>query len=38
MGQGKGVSAWMPPFMIAAALCIVAAVIVMTLKPPKKVC
>jgi len=38
MGQGKGVTAWMPPFMIAAVLCIVAAVIVMGLKPPKKVC
>jgi OFA family oxalate/formate antiporter-like MFS transporter len=38
MGQGKGVTAWMPPFMIAAVLCIVASGIVMTLKPPKKVC
>ena len=38
MGQGKGVAAWMPPFMIAAVLCIIAAGIVATLKQPKKVC
>lgn len=36
MGQGKGVTAWMPPFMIAAVLCIIAAGIVVALKPPKK--
>ena len=38
MGQGKGVAAWMPPFMIAAVLCIIASAIIMTLKQPKKVC
>jgi len=38
MGQGKGVTAWMPPFMIAAVLCIIASAIIMTLKQPKKVC
>ena len=37
MGQGKGVSAWMPPFMIAAVLCAVAAAIIAALRPPKKV-
>jgi len=36
MGQGKGVTAWMPPFMLAAALCIIAAVMMGTIKPPKK--
>jgi OFA family oxalate/formate antiporter-like MFS transporter len=38
MGQGKGVAAWMPPFMIAAVLCIIASGIIMTIKQPKKVC
>ena len=36
MGQGKGVAAWMPPFMIAAALCIIAAFMIATLKPAKR--
>ncbi len=36
MGQGKGVAAWMPPFMIAAALCVIAALMIASLKPPKK--
>jgi OFA family oxalate/formate antiporter-like MFS transporter len=36
LGQGKGVAAWMPPFMLAAALCIVAVVIMAVVKPPKK--
>jgi len=38
MGAGKGVTAWMPPFMIAAVLCIIAAVIIAALKQPKAVC
>jgi len=38
MGAGKGVSAWMPPFMIAAVLCIIAAVIIAALRRPKAVC
>jgi len=38
MGAGKGVTAWMPPFMIAAVLCIIAAVIIAALKQPKVVC
>jgi MFS transporter, OFA family, oxalate/formate antiporter len=34
MGAGKGVTAWMPPFMIAAVLCIIAAVIIVMLRTP----
>jgi OFA family oxalate/formate antiporter-like MFS transporter len=35
MGAGKGLSAWLPPFMLAAALCAIAAAIILTVKPPK---
>jgi len=38
MGAGKGVTAWMPPFMIAAVLCIIASAIVMALKQPAAAC
>jgi OFA family oxalate/formate antiporter-like MFS transporter len=35
-GAGKGVTAWMPPFVIAAALCFIAVVIIAVVKPVKK--
>lgn len=36
MGKGKGLVAWMPPFMIAAVLCLLAAGIMLTVRPPKR--
>lgn len=33
---GGNVEAWMAPFMIAGAACLVAAILALTLKPPKK--
>jgi OFA family oxalate/formate antiporter-like MFS transporter len=36
MGKGKGLSAWMPPFMLAAVLCLLAAGIILAVKAPKR--
>jgi OFA family oxalate/formate antiporter-like MFS transporter len=36
IGKGHGVTAWMPAFMIAGALCIVASIITILIKPPVK--
>jgi len=34
-GQGKGVDAWMAPFMVAGGLCIVASLLVWTVRRPR---
>ena len=36
MGAGKGVSAWMPAFMIAGVCLIVVALVMASIKPPQK--
>jgi OFA family oxalate/formate antiporter-like MFS transporter len=36
MGAGKGLSAWQPPFIIAAVLCLLASGIIIAVKPPRK--
>lgn len=36
LGRGKGLAAWLPPFMIAAVLCVIAAVMIGVLRPPRR--